>query len=200
MGSPDCGRRRTEHVCGQRGGEGVQWVRGAERRLVPCEVTYPARSSTPARMSAAGPRVAPCPCPLAREREACRRSLRKDQEREPQCLRLFPTPGGHSSCPSEWDGPADCARAEGTCAWMRAAGRGVLFARHQAASLRPGPTARRLTRDAHTRALRGGGLNLVDAMTGRPGEKRAASMRACRPLAHSPRACPHLLGIEECPH
>ena len=65
MGSPDCGRRRTEHVCGQRGGEGVQWVRGAERRLVPCEVTYPARSSTPARMSAAGPRVAPCPCPSA---------------------------------------------------------------------------------------------------------------------------------------
>src|SRR5689334_13133223 len=83
---------------------------------------------------------------------------------------------------------------------MRAAGRARHLARHEAASPSPRPTARRLTRDARTRALSGGGPTLVETITGRPGEKRAASMRMCRPLAHNPQVHPPLLGIEECPH
>src|SRR5690348_10731012 len=83
---------------------------------------------------------------------------------------------------------------------MRAAGRARHLARHEAASPSPRLTARRLTHDAHTRALSGGGPNLVETITGRPGEKRAASMHVCRPLAHNPQVRPVLPGNEECPY
>src|SRR5690348_3014891 len=74
--------------------------------FVPCEVTYPARLSTHARMSAAGPRVTPCPCPFASEEEACRPSVRTDKTRS-VTITLAPTAGleplfhsgGHSSLP-----------------------------------------------------------------------------------------------------
>src|SRR5690349_4866769 len=82
---------------------------------------------------------------------------------------------------------------------MRAAGRAPHLARHEAASPSPSPTARRLTRDARTRALSGGGPTLVETITERPGEKRAASMHVCRPLAHTPQVRPGSPGNEECP-
>ena len=46
----------------------------------------------------------------------------------------------------------------------------------------------------------GGGLTLATPHTGRPGEKRAASMPVCRPLAHDPCVLPRLLETGECPH
>ena len=64
-------------------------------------------------------------------------------------------------------------------------------ARHEAASLRPEThgTPPRCTVPRHLLCV-AAASNLAAPITGRPGEKRAASMRVCRPLALNPQVRP----------
>src|SRR3982750_2430621 len=155
------------------------------------------------------PLVHPHRTPMRSDHEACRPRLRSEEEPQGRCLasgwdlRLFPSVGHNASILVRVAGDLQaCARADGICAWMRAAGRGYNTAQARSrASVVPSPTPILLSAHVAERLSARGGHTPLETIN--PAARRKASsvhvhVTAARPQPADP--FPLTPRIEECPY